>query len=135
MTRHPVLDALRASGKISSDDIEYLQEHGRAYRGVALPAGIKRRPVGSCFETASDLEDLGEGRRVRGFALRPGSSKPLAHAWITTNGRDAVDAVWTWTQDCEYWGIPGHGHEARLRKMSRPFVNHPLFGLCLNLGF
>ena len=81
------------------DDIAYLQEHGRAYRGVVLPSGIKRRPEGTCFETASDLEDLGEGRPVRGFALRPRSSKPLAHAWITANGRDAVDAVWTWTQD------------------------------------
>lgn len=133
MTHHPVLDALRASGKVSDEDLAYLIDHGRPYFGIRLPTGIKRRPPGSCFATADDLEDLGEGRRVRGFALRPGSSKALAHAWISPNGRDAIDAVWTRTPHCEFWGIPGHGHEARLKRMSRPFVNsstfNPLAGL------
>ncbi|WP_288584668.1 hypothetical protein, partial [uncultured Methylobacterium sp.] len=81
MPHHPVLDALRAFGRISDDDLEFLREHGRAYHGLTLPAGVRRRPPGSCFETADELEDLGRGRRIRGFALRPGSTKPLAHAW------------------------------------------------------
>ncbi len=135
MPQHPVLDALRASGRVSDDDIAFLLDHGRPYHGVRLPSGIRQRPPGTCFETAHELERLGEGRRVRGFALRPGSNKPLAHAWISRNGRDAIDAVWTREPDCSYFGIPGHGHEARLRKMSRSFVNRPLFGLGLNLGF
>ena len=116
---HPVIRALMATRIVSERDLDFLLDKGRAYVGAPLPSGIRQRAPGRCFEVAEDLEADGYGTFVRGFALRPGSSEPMKHAWVSRDGRTVIDPSWTRQTECSYFGVPGLHYEARLRAMTQ----------------
>lgn len=124
---HSVLAALEREGKLSDDDLQFHINNGRSYEGRPLPYGIPRRPPGTCFDTADDLEAEGHGRFVRGFALRPGGRLALSHAWVSANGRTAIDATWTRGSDCSYWGLPRRFERRLARMIPVPFFHIPIF--------
>ncbi len=131
MPAHPVLDALAREKTVSARDLDFLAEHGRSYRGVSLPAHIRRRPIGTCLDTADELEDAGHGRFVRGFALLPDDYRAQMHAWNSRDGRTAIDAVWPSPHRCHYWGLDRR-HEVRLSGMvKRPLISIPSFAFRL----
>lgn len=125
VTHDPVLAALGASERLSEDDQRFLLRHGRAFSAVALPGGIGMRKPGECFAVARELAQAGWGVYTRGFALRPGSLEPLAHAWVSI--RDAAfDATWPEAARCAYFGIPGMVHKGELVRMSKPYLRREL---------
>lgn len=124
---HPVLAALEREGKLSDDDLQFLLDNGRSYRGVRLPSGIARRRPGACFDVADEIEAEGGGRYIRGFALRPGGRLALAHAWNSRDGSTAIDASWTREPDCSYWGLPRKHERRAARMMPVPFFHIPIF--------
>ena len=125
----PVLTALRTSRHLSEDDLSLLRRSGRAFAAHSLPDGVGMREPGTCFAVARELAQAGWGTYTRGFALRPGSTEPLAHAWVS-NDDVAIDASWTQASACSYWGISGMRYEDELRRMSKPFLRRDLaFGL------
>ncbi|MDN3593098.1 hypothetical protein [Methylobacterium adhaesivum] len=118
---HVVLEALKKSGKINTEDLQFLHEHGQPYVGARLPAGVKQRKGGQCLDVADQLEEDGHGKYVRGFALTP-ANRLMGHAWNSRDGRLVIDASWAGPQDCFYFGIPGRRYEAFLSRISRPFM-------------
>ena len=122
---HPVLSALRDSRQISDRDLRSLLRLGRGFKAGALPSGIGMREPGECFAVARELAHAGWGVYVRGFALRPDSTEPLAHAWVS-EGDTALDASWTEATSCSYWGISGMAYEDELKRMSKPFLRRGL---------
>lgn len=122
---HVVLEALKASGKLSEADFDFLRERGRPYVGARLPAGLTRQKGGQCLDVADQLEEDGYGKYVRGFGLTP-LGRIMGHAWNSRDGRLVIDASWTGPQECSYFGIPGRQYEARLSRMSRPFMANAL---------
>lgn len=116
---HPVIVALRDVQGIERADLAAFRRLARSYEGRRLPAHIERRPLGTCYVTADELEAEGHGRRVRGFAIEPLTSTPTPHAWNSLNGRDARDAVWaTFSDTSSYAGIESREHEDMLDRMT-----------------
>ncbi len=113
----PVLSALARLNVLADADLDLLQREGRLYRGVELPAGITRWPQGECLDASDALERARVGKFVIGFALRPDDDLPLGHAWVSPDGRTAVDGVWTLPERCLYFGVPGHRRERRVLRM------------------
>ena len=78
---------------------------GKPFIGVAHPKGYRKRMIGRCFQNALELSWKGQGSYVEGYACSPGLP-PTHHAWVTTNGTDAIDVTWTDPTQCTYLGIP-----------------------------
>ncbi|WP_331327286.1 hypothetical protein [Methylobacterium fujisawaense] len=120
---HPVMVSLSDVRGIERADLAAFRRLARVYEGRRLPTHVETRPEGSCFASADELEQAGYGRRVRGFAVSPMSPLPVAHAWLTIGGWDAIDAVWanfgrTFPADCHYLGIKGWEDEHLLDRLS-----------------
>lgn len=129
-TTHPVLAALRASGRMSDDDLAFLEQNGREYEGRRLPSQIKRQAWGSCFANADDLALRGWGAVVLGFGIPAGNRRVFGHSWVSNQG-SAIDATWDHPERNSYFGSANPKHRDRLWGMSRPFVKQELFGLHL----
>lgn len=108
---HPVIRALRKSDVLARRFVDYLVEHGRAYTGVPLPAGIEPWPPGSCIEASLDVKRCHGLPRVQGWSVGPKSlitsGRPFWHSWNTSDGRNAVDASLSDAERCHYFGVPG----------------------------
>lgn len=114
---HPVIVALRETTKIRPADLDFLIEKGRPYRGVRLPSGVLRWPLGDCVPGAEEFEDRGLGRFTYGFCLRPDKRRPFPHAWVSRDGFRAVDPTLPDSDDCQYWGMPDRQHHDRINDM------------------
>jgi hypothetical protein len=80
---------------------------GRPYFGVRRPKGYRRGRSRECFINADKFAFHGKGVYVEGLALSPGFAKLIHHAWITTDGTDAIEVTWRHQADaCHYFGIP-----------------------------
>lgn len=130
---HPVIQAIIDQGRLNDDDLEYLIKHGRKFVGRPLPKGIEKRRINTCHEAAEELEKAGVGEYVRGYALRPDGKILAEHSWVTRDRWTVIDPTWNMQIYCDYWGLIGWKHEARLRKMSRDkssgFFHIPKFTL------
>lgn len=126
MLSHPVLDALKRSGRMSDDDLAFLAQYGRDFEPTSLPRGIKLREPGRCFDVARELARAGWGAYARGFGLHPEHPEPLAHGWISKYGA-AIDASWPQSERASYWGSANPKHLDRLRAMSTPFLARSMF--------
>ncbi|KQO49156.1 hypothetical protein ASF24_08230 [Methylobacterium sp. Leaf86] len=128
MSDHPVIAALRSSGRISDDDLDYIEKHGRPYRGSRLPSGLRLRGAGKCFTVSDELEADGWGRYVTGIALPP-VGPPKQHAWVSKDGRTVIDATWPEPHRVAYLGFDRR-HEARIDRMMRAnsTIRIPSFG-------
>jgi hypothetical protein len=80
---------------------------GRPYSGVRRPKGYRRGRSKKCFINADAFAFKEKGVYVEGLVLSPGWSKLIHHAWITTDGTDAIEVTWPEQADvCHYFGIP-----------------------------
>jgi hypothetical protein len=86
-------------------------EYGRPFIGIARPRGYRRQwMVKQCFRNAGILADEGRGTYCEGFVLGPPDFLfPIHHAWITLDGKTAIDVTLPNASECWYFGIPFSG--------------------------
>lgn len=85
-------------------------EHGRAFRPVPRPEGVKLGEPKNCFTnsmcTVLEADEDENYRYVEGYLFRPGLNLLIHHAWVTVDGTDeAIDPTLPNPESCEYWGI------------------------------
>jgi hypothetical protein len=81
-------------------------EYGRSFVGVKRPSEYRLGPIKNCYANAGNLAVDDEGIYVEGFAMSPGTGLPFHHAWLTTDGVNAIDVTLrSPAQDCSYFGI------------------------------
>ncbi|MGE8130014.1 hypothetical protein ACQKQD_23825 [Methylobacterium sp. NPDC080182] len=108
---HTVIIALRENTKIRPADLDFIIENGQNYRGVSLPAGVRRWPMGDCVLGAQDFEDRGLGRFTSGYVLRSGTRRPIPHSWASRDGTYALDPTLADAVEHAYWGLAGKHHD------------------------
>lgn len=130
---HPVIVALRETTRLRPADIDFIVEHGQNYRGVSLPGGVRRFPLGECIPGADEFEARGLGRFVYGFALRPGTRRPIPHAWVSSDGATALDPTLPDPTGNTYWGASGRFYERVQAMIARGFEGVTSAGVPVNL--
>ena len=130
---HPVIIALRENTKIRPADLDFIIENGQNYRGVSLPAGVRRWPLGDCVPGAQDFEDRGLGRFTTGFVLRRGTIKPIPHSWASPDDVRAYDPTLTAPQENAYWGLHAKHHSRLNAIAARTFRGTTSAGLPVDL--
>ncbi|MGU3419544.1 hypothetical protein [Methylobacterium sp. D54C] len=130
---HPVIVSIRENTKIRPADLDFILENGQNYRGVTLPAGVRRWPLGDCIIGAEEMASRGLGRVVTGFVLRAGTRKPIPHTWATPDHVRAFDPTLSAPQDHDYWGLP-EKHRGRVNDIvARAFRGATSSGLPVEL--
>jgi hypothetical protein len=82
-------------------------EYGCPFVGIARPKGYRQWTRKQCFRNAATLADRGQGIYCEGFVISPGSScQPFHHAWITLDGKEAIDVTLPDAAENLYFGIP-----------------------------
>lgn len=77
-----------------------LSEHGRAF--APAPYDGKRGTLGHCYSNC--FKRMGRPLHyVEGLAVGNGVPLPLNHAWLTEDGKHAIDP--TWDVGVEYFGV------------------------------
>lgn len=85
------LEALERQGEAGEAE-RFILAHGRAFQPVPLLKEIRKRKTGQCHRVAGGLALQGVGfSYVEGFVIGPGVPDPIQHAWVTSNGTDAID--------------------------------------------
>ena len=80
---------------------------GRPYIGLERPKGFRKGRNKECFINADRLANEGKGTYVEGFAISPDWDKLIHHAWVTTDGSNAIEVTWKHQANaCHYFGIP-----------------------------
>jgi hypothetical protein len=112
--KHPVEIALthaviRNFGNVNREKI--VLEYGRPFVGSARPKGYRRQwMVKQCFRNAGILADQGRGTYCEGVVLGPPDFLfPIHHAWITLDGKTAIDVTLPNASEFWYFGIPFSG--------------------------
>lgn len=108
--QHPVIKALRESGTLPRNHINYLIRHGRSYRGRPLPEGTETFPPGECITASRTLFGQHGWNIIQGWAILPPSIGgdlriPMFHAWVTPDGETAFDGVWPDAENASYFGL------------------------------
>jgi len=81
--------------------------HGKPFTGIARPKGYRLRAEKQCYLNAGDLALQERGIYVEGFADSSEGRTPVPHAWLTLDGKNAVDVTWCkQATECHYFGIP-----------------------------
>jgi hypothetical protein len=86
-------------------------EYGRPFVGIARPKGYRRQwMVKQCFRNPGILADTRRGTYCEGFVLTPPRySLCIHHAWITLDGKTAIDVTLPDAPNYRYFGIPFSG--------------------------
>jgi hypothetical protein len=84
-------------------------EYGRPFVGIARPEGYCQWERKQCFSNAGDLAESGQGTYCEGFTIWPPFYEPFHHAWITLDGKSAIDVTLPNATECWYFGIPFGG--------------------------
>jgi hypothetical protein len=106
-----------ANGNVDREKL--VLEYGRPFVGIARPKGYRQWARKQCFRNAGALANRGQCTYCEGFVLTPPRySVCIHHAWITLDGKSAVDVTLPNAPECWYFGIP----------FSEPVFRH-LFGL------
>ncbi|MCJ2012174.1 hypothetical protein MKK53_06525 [Methylobacterium sp. J-076] len=108
--QHRVIKALRESGTLRRNDINYLIRHGRSYRGRPLPDGTETFPPNECITASRTLFGKNGWSIIQGWAILPPSIAgeliiPVFHAWVTPDGETAFDGVWPDAENASYFGL------------------------------
>ena len=112
-SEHPVAGAIRR--RLQSDfgntTVERLVlQYGSPFVGIGRPKGYRLRAEKRCYNNSFSLADTGHGdaRRgvyVEGFALH--GDHLFQHAWVTPDGRYAIDVTLRWpASEIHFFGIP-----------------------------
>jgi hypothetical protein len=93
-------------GKGSIEREKLVLEYGRPFVGIGRPKGYRRQwMVKQCFRNAGILADTGRGTYCEGFALIEHRFL-VHHAWITLDGKTAIDVTLPDAPKYRYFGIP-----------------------------
>lgn len=130
---HPVIIALLENNNIRPADLDFIIENGQNYRGISLPAGVRRWPMGDCVLGAQDFEDRGLGRFTTGFVLRSSTLKPIPHSWASRDGTYALDPTLADAAGHAYWGLAGKHHDRLNTIAARTFRGTTSAGLPVDL--
>ena len=99
---------IRKLGNIERESL--VLEYGRQFVGIARPKGYRQWTRKQCFRNADILADRGQGTYCEGFVLAPPDYFMLIHhAWITLDGKSAIDPTLPNAPECRYFGIPLSG--------------------------
>jgi len=80
----------------------FVLRHGKEYTPVKRKG--RKRKAKECFSNATARMLENGDTYVEGFAVRTTFQLPLLHAWVTTNGTDAMDPTLD-AMDFEYFGV------------------------------
>lgn len=92
--------------------------NSKPVQGSALPSGIKRGPMGNCFENAITLALEKNWTYCEGFAI---SILPVHHAWCVDENGQVIDNTWDEPERCVYAGIPMNAKKAFSLMVDRGF--------------
>jgi hypothetical protein len=81
-------------------------KYGQTFAGIRRPKGYRQMAKKQCFCNAQSLAEMDRGTYCEGFVLSPGSGPAFLHAWITLDGRSAIDVTLPGAEECKYFGIP-----------------------------
>jgi hypothetical protein len=96
---------LRNWGNVERETL--VVEYGRPFVGIARPKGYRQWARKQCFRNAGALADRRQGTYCEGFVLTPPHySMCIHHAWITLDGKSAIDVTFPNATECRYFGIP-----------------------------
>jgi hypothetical protein len=74
--------------------IAKLAKQGRFFTPVNRPKGFRLMAVRACYCNANWLAVTGRGQYVEGYAMHDDGLCPIHHAWVTTDGVNAIDVTW-----------------------------------------
>jgi len=104
--RFPPLEEYKAQYKARLDrQIEDLKRRGRYYVAAPRPKGYRLGRPGRCFYNAAMAAVYGKGKYVEGLFYRPRPLAAIPHAWITTDGRNAIELTLRGTEGVLYFGV------------------------------
>lgn len=83
-----------ALGLVYRGPTDFVLQHGRWWRPVPLPAGVREGAPRKCFGNAIAIAALHNLRYVEGWALPVGSNLPVHHGWNADAAGNAVDVTW-----------------------------------------
>ncbi|QRM34455.1 hypothetical protein [Microvirga sp. VF16] len=90
---HPVVAYLEAVKDEPGCEAErFVLQHGRVFAGSQRPKGMRGQKVGLCYQNAAHHALDGRGLSyVEGFAMGPNKAQVIKHAWLTSDGTDAIE--------------------------------------------
>ena len=97
-----------------SDAERFVLAHGREFQSKPRPQGMRKRRVGLCYQSAYRIAIGGHQSAihgasfyyVEGFAMGHGFDVFIQHAWLTTDGTDAIDPCIPDASLGTYIGVP-----------------------------
>ena len=103
--RFPPLEEYKAQYKARLDrQIEDLKRRGRYYVAAPRPKGYRLGARNQCFYNSAMAARKGKGQYVEGLFYSP-RFLTIPHAWITTDGRNAIELTLRDTEGALYFGI------------------------------
>ena len=107
---HARIDAMRVLGVELPDyslDAVVLRHALPERQGAARPSGIRRGPVGRCFENSARLaQNRPDLTYCEGYAASSRIGIPIHHAWVIDSAGTVIDITWADPESCSYLGIP-----------------------------
>lgn len=80
---------------------EFLSKHGKQFTPITVPLS-GTYPLGRCYKNAA-LCSGPVKTYCEGYAVAKNLTIPLSHAWLSTDGVEAIDP--TWEDGVEYFGV------------------------------
>lgn len=85
----------------------YVLQFGRPFFGNPQSPKYRKGRAKRCFVTCGNHATEGRGTYVEGFAITPDSPMLIHHAWLTSDGTDAVEVTWkSPAEKNHYFGLP-----------------------------
>src|SRR5262245_22007202 len=82
----------------------FVLEHGKDFKGVKRPKGIRKGPNKQCYMNAALLAFERGLHYVEGIAI-PEGLIPMHHAWCANDAGEAIDPTWRYPEKAEYRGV------------------------------
>src|SRR5262245_12210702 len=81
-----------------------LAKRGRYFTPAKRPKGFRLRKVKHCYANAARIAMNGRAEYVEGYAVSPDTGSLIHHAWLTTNGSNAIEVTWR-DPGTRYFGV------------------------------
>jgi hypothetical protein len=78
---------------------------GRPFVGIARPKGYRQMTRRACFFNAGRLVSAERGQYCEGFVTTPSGWRWIHHAWVTLDGKHAIDTTLPYGPESDYFGI------------------------------
>lgn len=83
---------------------DFILQHGKSYKIVPIPKGVKQGARKQCFGNAIVLAVFNGWKYIEGYAMTSQVSIPIQHAWNETPSGELVDNTWM-NQGAAYLGV------------------------------